>query len=138
MKMLSVLIASLLTLSVSATQVDGKLFYKLPSGDLAERSVTLEVPSRGQGKVTLSGPNFNWTTDKFKTVTKNGKTSFVAAFKTSFMNFKSVMIFKGTYIQANDKILYYGDFYKRDGHNNLDAQVTGAQFQGGFDFSYNR
>ena len=128
----------LLSLGSKATQVDGNLFYKLPTGDLAQRSVSIEVPSRGQGMVTLSGANFSWTTDKFKTVVKNGKKTFIAAFKTSFMNFKSVMIFKGTYIQAADKILYYGDFYKRDGHTNTEASLKGSQFQGGFSFKFDR
>jgi len=124
--------------SVSATPVDGKIFYKLPSGELTERRVTLEVPSRGQGEVVLSGANFEWRTTQFKTVVKNGKTSFIAAFKTSFMSFKSTMILKGSYLRGSNKILYYGDLYKRDGHKSSELSITNAQYQGGFKFSFDR
>ncbi len=118
--------------------VDGKIIYKLPSGDLVTRSVTLEVPSRGQGDVVLYGEKFEWRTKKFKTIKKNGRTIFVAAFKTEFMSLKSTIIFKGTYLKGANKLMYYGDMYKKKGHVAFDEKLSGFSHNGGFMFSYDR
>lgn len=141
--MKALLITLLVSFSIStfSTPVDGKIFYKLPDGKLVKREVMLEVPSRGEGEVILSGKSFEWKTKKFWTVKKAGKTSFYAAFKTEFMRKKSVILFKGTYIQGTNTIVYYGDFYKKK----IDEEISedsldldSFNFQGGFNFKYER
>ncbi len=121
-----------------ASDVEGTLFYKLPAGDLVERQVTLSVPSRGQGEVKLYGEKFEWITENFWTETVNGETVFYAVFKTEFQQFKSTIALKGTYINATNKILYYGSMFKKDGHHDLDKNIDGLEFTGGFKFIYNR
>jgi hypothetical protein len=121
-----------------ASPVDGKIIYKLPNGQLVKRDVVLEVPSRGQGEVILSGQNFEWRTDKFRSYTKKGKTTFIASFETDFMNLKSTIVFKGTYLKGSNELIYYGDFYKKKGHNLETEDLAGFVFQGGFKFSYLR
>jgi len=95
-----------------ATAVDGTLTYKLPSGDLVDRDVTLEVPSRGQGEVVLSGKSFEWKTTQFKSFETAGKQTFVAIFETDFRGMKSKTVLRGTYLKGNNKLYYTGDMYK--------------------------
>lgn len=135
------LLTSLVLLSTSlafAVPVDGKIVYKLPSGELVEREVTLDVPERGQGEVVLSGTDFEWRTKSFKTLTIAGKTTFVAAFKTEFQNKKSTIAFSGTYLKGTNKLMYYGDVYKKNGHSMFDGSVLGFNYIGAFKFAYDR
>jgi hypothetical protein len=119
-----------------AEAVDGNIIYKLPNGELIKRAVTLEVPSRGQGEVVLRGSKFEWKTTKFWTVKKAGKTTFIAVFKTQFRQFKSLIALKGTYLKGTNKILYYGDTYKKDGHSLDQESLAGFTYSGGFKFEY--
>lgn len=123
-----------------AASVDGKIVYKLPNGELVKRDVSIEVPSRGQGEVVLSGKNFEWRTKEFKTVKKYGKTIFMAAFKSQFRQFKSTTVLKGSYLKGTNKIIYYGDVYKKKGHISLQEIVDykGFKYTGGFKFEYDR
>lgn len=123
-----------------AAPIDGQIFYTLPSGEYVERDVTLEVPSRGEGEVVLSGNNFEWRTSNFTSYTKKGKTVFVAAFQTEFREFKSTIVFKGTYIKGTNQIVYYGDMYKKNGTTEVDllSEQNDFAFSGGFRFSYDR
>jgi hypothetical protein len=140
--MKTLLLSLFLTFSFSgqATPVDGKIVYKLPNGSLVERMVKLEVPSRGQGEVVLSGKNFEWKTSNFWTVKKAGQTKFYAAFKTEFMAQKSVILFKGTYLKGTNKLLYYGDFYKLKGHKEIheNSSLKNFRFGGAFKFKFIR
>lgn len=124
------LLISLLTFGAFAAAVDGTLTYKLPSGDLVDRDVTLEVPSRGQGEVVLSGKNFEWKTTKFRSFERAGKLTFVAAFDTDFRGMKSKTILRGTYLQGKNTIIYTGDMYKVK-----DKKVSHL---GVFNFKYDR
>lgn len=119
-----------------ASAVDGKMVYKLPNGELVSRAVTLEVPSRGQGEVILRGQKFEWKTTKFWTVKKAGQTSFIAVFKTKFRNFKSLIALRGTYLKGTNKILYYGDTYKKSGHKLDQESLAGFTYSGGFKFEH--
>lgn len=137
------LIASFLLLTSSIVfaapvPVDGKIVYKLPSGELVERMVTLDVPARGQGEVVLSGKNFEWRTKNFKSITVAGKEAFVAAFKTEHENRKSVVVLSGTYLKGSNKILYYGDVYKKSGHSLFGGSLLGFKYIGAFKFSFDR
>jgi hypothetical protein len=123
-----------------AAPIDGQIFYTLPSGEYVERDVTIEVPSRGEGEVVLSGNNFEWRTANFTSYTKNGQTVFIAAFQTEFREFKSTTVLKGTYIKGSNKIVYYGDMYKKNGLGEVDLSLekNDFSFTGGFRFSYER
>lgn len=121
---------------IANSSVAGNLVYKLPNGELVKRAVTLEVPSRGQGEVVLRGTKFEWKTTKFWTVKKAGKTTFVAVFKTQFRQFKSLIALKGTYLKGTNKIMYYGDTYKKKGHNFEAESLVGFNYSGGFKFEY--
>lgn len=124
-----------------AAVVDGEIFYKKPNNEVITRSVTLEVPSRGEGEVVLRNEKFEWRTSNFKTFKKNGQTIFVALFETSFsLLFKSTVALKGTYINGSNKVLYYGDFFKKKGHNvnieYIDENLSEFDHKGGFRFEY--
>jgi|GEM_PF-2931562 len=137
MKFLAFIALSLSASFAFATPVDGTLFYKLPSGDIANRDVTLEVPARGQGEVVLSGQNFEWnTTDFWSKKTDQGTVMFYAVFRPEFMDKKSTIVLKGTYVNGNGRVLYYGNFYKRDGHEAFDKDFSDFKFGGGFMFDY--
>ena len=139
MKNWIIILSLLMSFAAVATEVDGEIFYTVPSGDLASRSVTLDVPSRGRGEVVLRGNSFEWRTDKFYSRKIAGKQTFVAIFETEFRGEKSRMAFVGTYIRSNDQIRYYGDIYKRKNKGEpFSFNLKGFGFIGGFDFRYQR
>jgi hypothetical protein len=113
MKFTILALALSFSLSALATPVDGTITYKLPTGDLVDRDVVLEVPSRGQGEVVLSGKSFEWKTKKFKSYKSSGRDIFVAVFNTEFMGKKSKLIFRGTYFKGNNKLIYTGNIFKK-------------------------
>ncbi len=124
--------ALLLTFSISAfaTPVDGTITYKLPSGELAERDVTLETPSRGQGEVVLTGKNFTWKTTNFNSYETSGKVTFMAIFDTKFMGQQSKLLFKGTYLKGSNKLIYAGNIFK--------IKKNKVKHLGLFDFKFDR
>ena len=129
-----------MAITAHAAPVDGKIVYQLPSGEIVDREVRLDVPPRGIGEVILSGEKFEWRTENFWTVKKAGQEKFYAVFKAEFMGMKSTILFKGTYIRGTNKILYYGDFYKQKGFHDI-TQANGLRnftFKGGFKFEYIR
>jgi hypothetical protein len=138
---MKLILAILLVTNVAfASQIEGEMTYKTPSGNLVDRVVTIEVPSRGQGEVILLGQKFEWKTKAFKSFVVNGETIFIAAFKTQFRNFKSTILFKGTYLKGSNKIIYAGNFYKKTGHKNLEnlENLSGFNYSGSFRFDYLR
>jgi len=138
MKLILLLSTLLLSFSTFATEVNGKLFYTMPSGELVKRTVTLEVPARGQGEVVLSGNSFEWRTTNFWSDNVNGEDIFYAVFKTEFKEFKSTIALKGTYIKGTNKILYFGTMYKKSGHHEVEGDISDFKFSGGFKFAYKR
>lgn len=123
---------------VFAIPVDGKITYKLPSGSLVDRIVTIDVPERGQGEVILTGEGFEWKTKIFKAFNSKKQTFFTAAFHTEHMNKKSTVLLKGTYLKGTNRILYYGDIYKFEGHVPLAESLLGFDYIGAFNFGYDR
>lgn len=119
-----------LSIIALAKPVDGTLTYKLPSGDLVDRDVVLEVPSRGQGEVVLSGRSFEWRTTQFKSFERLGKQVFVAVFDAEFQGMKSKIIFNGTYLKGSNKLIYTGDMFK--------VKSRKLEHLGVFNFSYDR
>lgn len=142
MKSLILMFISTLSLSAFSSPVEGELYYKLPTSDIATRLVTLDVPSRGQGEVVLSGKNFEWKTSRFKSFTRAGQTFFIVAFNTTIHNTKSTIILKGTYLKGSNQIKYYGDMYTKNGHllsnKKIETNISGIKYTGGFSFNYTR
>ena len=138
MKLVLFISVLMISLSTFASNVPGELYYTLPNGELVNRSVTLTVPARGQGEVTLSGEKFNWSTTNFWSENINGENIFYAVFQTSFMNFKSTIAFKGTYLKGDNKIIYYGSMYKKKGHHEVNNDISDFKFSGGFNFNFDR
>lgn len=120
------------TTSAFAKPVDGELTYMLPSGELVQRQVVFEAPSRGQGEVILSGKNFEWRTTNFKSFNVLGKQTFVASFETNFQGMKSTLVFKGTYLKGSNMLLYMGDIYK------IKKNTKKPNHIGVFSFKYDR
>jgi hypothetical protein len=114
----------------AATDVTGKIFYKLPNGNLVSRAATIQVPSRGQGEVVLKGENFEWKTTVFSSKEAHGQQIFEATFPVEWQGESSQFKFIGTYIRAENKIVYYGDFYKLKNNE--------VKHGGGFAFKYDR
>jgi len=138
MKFLILFAMVLGSVSAWSSPVEGEIFYKKKSGDVARRALTLTVPSRGQGEVVLSGERFEWKTESFWSTVVNGEVIFTAVFKTEFMGMTSTIAFRGTYLKGNNEIVYSGNFYKKDGHGEFDRDLTGFEYNGGFNFSYTR
>jgi hypothetical protein len=122
-----------------ATSVGGKIFYEIPGANrVAVRDVSLDVPPRGQGELVLRGKGFEWRSDKFWTVKNDGQTIFYVAFQTEFEEHKATILFRGTYLKGSNLILYYGDFYKKPGHDFVNRDISDFKYKGGFKFDYIR
>jgi len=139
MRSLLITIVLFSTFSAIAAEVPGQIFYSVKNGELAKRDVTLQVPTRGQGEVILKGSQFEWKTTNFWTTrSANGEVLFTAAFQTEFMGEKSTIALKGTYLKANNEIIYNGNFYKRKDHNPVNKDISDFNYNGGFTFNYSR
>jgi hypothetical protein len=127
MLLISLLVSSS---AFAATEVAGKIFYKIPNGNLETRLATLEVPSRGEGEVVLKAGQFEWRTSDFSSREAHGQQIFEATFNVEWQGRISQLKFVGTYIRAENKIVYYGDFYQ--------VKTDDVKYSGGFVFQYDR
>ena len=109
-------IATLFSLNLAFADVTagGHVFYVTPtSGDLVYRNVSITVPSRGQGDVTLTMPGLTATADRFFTVESKGRKVFYVVFTgLPFMGDDEQLVFRGTYQRGNNEAIYYGDSFK--------------------------
>ncbi len=103
-----------------STEALGKIFYKKgPNGDLVYRDMTLEVPTRGQGKVVLRSQNsdFTITSHRFWTERVRGRTIFYVLFvglkPPTDTHYKTALVYAGTYTRGKNEAVYYGDFFKK-------------------------
>lgn len=140
-----------------AAEVPGKVFYKMPSGEMVKREVKLDVPARGQGKVIFKTTNHNLESHAFKTKKAHGRTIFSVLFlDPPGAPEHTAMVLTGTYMRGTNYVVYYGDIYSKtyDGDKQSlqgeqmlddvlaahdDATSTASQddwkFSGGFKFS---
>lgn len=98
--------------SVHAVEVPGKVIYKMPSGELVRRDVSLDVPPRGQGKVIWKTANYRVESHAFKTKKHLGRTIF----SVLFLNVPgapegTAMALVGSYLRGSNEVIYYGDVY---------------------------
>ena len=138
MKSLIIVLSLFFSLSAFSqnVEVEGKIFYKYPDGDLVKRDVTLSVPPRGQGEVILKGNGFEWATTDFGSYEKHGKQVFYAKFNVEWNGKESDVILRGSYLRGNNMIVYYGDVYKaKDKSKDHKKDLT---YTGGFSFKYIR
>jgi len=138
MRSLLFLASILFSFSIFAKPVTGDLYYKKGSGEIAHRAVTLEVPSRGEGEIVLSGNGFEWRSTDFWTTKRNGRTLFTVAFQTEFMDKKVVIALEGTYLNGTNEIIYSGNVFKKNGHEPVNRDLSDFVYIGGFHFSYDR
>ena len=93
----------------------GAVVYRMKDGTLKERRMSLEVPSRGQGEVVLSGGSIELRSRNFRTEKKAGRTIFRVEFSAvPGAPAGSEMLLEGTYLRDSRKALYYGDIYGRN------------------------
>ncbi len=150
--------ASLFLGSVArAAEVPGKVFYKMPSGELVQREVKLDVPPRGQGKVIFKSAHHSLESHAFKTKKTHGRTIFSVLFlDPPGAPEHTAMVLTGTYLRGTNYVAYYGDIYSKtyegdrqsllgeqmldevlSSHDQDDANQDGDdwKFSGGFKFS---
>ncbi len=109
--------------SVSAVEVPGKVIYKMPSGELVRRDVSLDVPPRGQGKVVWKTANYRVESHAFKTKKHLGRTIF----SVLFLNVPgapegTAMALVGSYLRGSNEVIYYGDVYGKHISNQSEAE----------------
>jgi hypothetical protein len=127
---------------------NGVLFYqKGEGGEIAVRNMTLSVPPRGEGSITLSSQNspFDLETERFFSKKKKGRTVFYVVFEglrqPGTQGPGSTMVLKGTYLRGSNKALYYGNVYKKKGglsekemSDQYLSSLRGFKYGGGFKF----
>lgn len=97
-----------------AVEVPGKVFYKMPAGDLVSRAVKLDVPPRGEGKVIFKSEHHELESHAFKTKKAHGRT----VFSVLFLNppgapANTAMVLTGSYMRGSNYVAYYGDVYSK-------------------------
>ena len=109
----AVLAAVLCSTSLAfAVEVPGKVIYKMPSGELVRRDVTLDVPPRGQGKVVWKTANYRVESHAFKTKKHLGRTIFSVLFlDVPGAPEGTAMALVGSYLRGSNEVIYYGDVY---------------------------
>ncbi len=131
----------------NSVEAPGKVFYKMPNGEIVKREVSLVVPAMGAGEVVLKYGSKSVSTSHFKTVKSLGRTNFIVAFKDApGAPAGAVAVFTGSYLRGTNAALYYGDIYSvtRSGNEaddldallDLDADTdsTKRRYAGGFSF----
>jgi len=138
MRNLLIIVTFLISGALHAAQVEGSIFYLKPDGEMATRDVTIDVPARGQGEVVLSGNGFEWRSDNFWTVENKGRSIFYVSFQSEFRGQQFTTVFRGTYLRGTNQLRYYGDFYKKSGHEADFKNLSTYKHSGGFEFVYDR
>ena len=110
----------------------------MKDGSLVTRDVTLTVPARGQGKVTLTGQNFTWSSEVFNSYNNRGRDVFVTLFEGKVGDTTKTFYFIGTYIRTKTKILYTGDIFTSPELGITNFSLKGYKHVGVFNFTYNR
>jgi hypothetical protein len=125
------LLLSSAAMAAGSVEATGKVFYKKPSGEIVQREMSLEVPSRGQGQVVLKWESGSLVADSFSSRQESGRTIFYVLFRNvPFAPAGTEMAFKGTYSRGTNVALYYGDLFSR-----LSGTDNAAwNYVGGFDF----
>ncbi len=99
------------TVVAQSIEAPGRVFYKMPNGEIVKREVALKIPARGQGDVVLIGQQ-ELVADKFFNKEIAGRTVFYVVF-TDFPGAESGQksVFRGTYTRGTNKAIYYGDVF---------------------------
>jgi hypothetical protein len=98
----------------TSIEAPGQVFYKMPSGEIVNRDVSLVVPMKGEGDVFLKYGAHEVKAEKFWTEHSSGR----AVFYVSFVNppgapENTTVLFRGSYIRGTNRALYYGDMFKK-------------------------
>ncbi len=88
----------------------GKVFYVNNNGELVKRELTLTVPARGEGEITLGNDNWSASSNRFFTAKYHGRTVFYVIFSDVGPNHKE-MLLRGTYLRGTNLAAYWGDVY---------------------------
>ncbi|MEY4632497.1 MAG: hypothetical protein RIQ81_2617 [Pseudomonadota bacterium] len=114
--------------SAGSVTAAGGVFYKMPSGELVKRDVTLEVPARGQGDVILRGANLELKAHGFKTVRKQGRSVFYVVFlNPPGAPENTAAVYRGSYLRGSNAAKYWGDVFSKVYQTEELAQLTGTQ-----------
>ncbi len=114
MRAMKYILMSLFVLSTKswAVDVNGHVVYKMPSGELVNREVVLDVPPRGQGKVIWKTSSHQLESEHFRTRHVNGRVIFEVLFKNPpGAPANTMMALTGTYQRGSNGVIYYGDIY---------------------------
>ena len=98
------------TAKAESVAAPGKVFYVSNNGELVKRELTLTVPARGEGEVTLGNDNWSASSSRFFTAKYHGRTVFYVVFNDVGPNHKQ-MLLRGSYIRGTNLAAYWGDVY---------------------------
>jgi hypothetical protein len=121
---------------------EGKVTYKMPSGELVSRDVSLEVPARGEGEVVLRSGDWEVRSSNFKSGENHGRKVFVVVFENvPGAPAGSKAVYHGTYMRGSNRAIYYGDVWAKSADQksseelNLSLDSSKLIHVGGFYFA---
>lgn len=125
--------------AASAVEVPGQVFYKMPTGDLVFRDVTLDVPPMGRGKVIFKSEHYNIESHGFKTIKSHGKITFAVVFlNPPGAPANTAMALVGSYIRGSNHVMYFGDVYAKQYEAGATSEDMAKLLEGAFDASTSR
>lgn len=97
----------------AGVEAPGHVFYKTPDGALVKRELTLTVPPRGEGEITLSTATWRASTSHFFSKEVAGGIEFTVVFAKPFPEHsESSLVLTGSYMRGTNAAVYWGDLYK--------------------------
>jgi hypothetical protein len=127
-------------MSEEAVETNGKVFYKMPNGELVKREVTLILPSKGEGDVILRSGDHEVVAHHYFSKEKNGRIVFTICFPSHHGEANEMKVFRGTYVRGTNKAIYYGDIFKmkHEGHDfqNIQSRLESMDEHGDHEITY--
>ncbi len=112
---IAVFLASVATgVEAGAMSVDapGRVTYMMPSGEIVQREMVLEVPAMGMGNVVLKGSKESFTADRFFSRKLHGRTVFYVVFSGFPASAENeIAVYRGTYRRGTNLAVYLGETY---------------------------
>ena len=114
--MKAIITALMMTIGTAAyagsVEAPGKVFYKMPAGEIVSRNLSIVVPERGQGDVILKAGDKEFKADRFFTREANqAKIFYVILSEFPGATPGDIAVYRGVYTRGSNLAIYYGNVF---------------------------